>query len=266
VRLAGLISLIVFAAASSHAPAEGAQPTGSVRVEAQRFELVTSDGRRLTSADLAGAVFEMKDASGTPFTLRIDSVAPAKERPHILLHTFSALDRSTNAWEPFCQPDASGRQVGFPVKGRWTLNGRYVKDPDAWFVTCTSGSQGKCILWGYDPWSTGPKGEDLAPYYQACQYLARADYDGLGDAHTRDGTTVDIWDIAGVQKPDTLGDAAFSFEAGWGVDGAVCVAHTRWPDLLPLNTLLESTPALAASPCDPEEARKRGALLFNRSR
>jgi hypothetical protein len=44
------------------------------------------------------------------------------------------------------------------------------------------------------------------------------------------------------------------------------VAHTRWPDLLPLKALLASAPALAAAPCDPEEARKRGALLFNRSR
>jgi hypothetical protein len=184
----------------------------------------------------------------------------------VLLHTFSVRDRRTKAWQPLCQPDASGRRAGFPVAGRWSAKGRFIKDPDAWFVACTSGSQGKCILWGYDPWRAGPGGEDLAPYYEACQHLVRADYDGKGAAHTREGTEIDIWDIAGVQKPDTLGNPGFRFEAGWAAAGAVCVARTRWPDVLSLKDLLNKAPRLAAKPCDPEEARRRGALLFNRSR
>jgi hypothetical protein len=94
----------------------------------------------------------------------------------------------------------------------------------------------------------------------------RADYDGKGAAHTREGTEIDIWDIAGVQKPDTLGNPGFRFEAGWAAAGAVCVARTRWPDVLSLKDLLNKAPRLAAKPCDPEEARRRGALLFNRSR
>jgi hypothetical protein len=240
--------------------------TGSLQARDYQFELNTADGKRLTSSDLAGAVFEMTGPSGDPLSVRIDSVTPSKEQPKILLHTFSVLDRATNAWQPFCDADAFGRRTGFPVLGRWDARGRYVKDPDAWFVTCTSGSQGKCILWGYDPWGKGRGGEDLAPYYQACQYMARADYDGRGVAHTRDGTKIDMWDIAGVQVPDSLDDPEFSFEAGWGMEGAVCVARTRWPDLLSLKDLIASTPALAAAPCDGEEAGKRGALLFNRSR
>jgi hypothetical protein len=84
--------------------------------------------------------------------------------------------------------------------------------------------------------------------------------------HTRNGTDIDLWDIAGVQKPDTAADPAFAFEAGWSADGAVCVARTRWENLLPLATLIQSAPQLAAAPCSEAEARRRGALLFNRSR
>ena len=57
-----------------------------------------------------------------------------------------------------------------------------------------------------------------------------------------------------------------AFEAGWGPHGAVCVARTRWSELLPLSVLLASAPRLVARPCDEAEARRRGAVLFNRSK
>ena len=70
----------------------------------------------------------------------------------------------------------------------------------------------------------------------------------------------------GCSDAHTANDPAFAFEAGWSPDGAVCVARTRWSNLLPLGTLLESAPKLAATPCDETEARRRGAISFNRSR
>src|ERR1041385_6963440 len=69
------------------------------------------------------------------------------------------------------------------------------------------------------------------PYYEACQHMVRADYDGSRWAHTKNGTPIDFWDHIGVQHPDTLADPAFAFEPGWSPEGAACVAKTRWPDL-----------------------------------
>jgi len=238
---------------------------GSLVVEGETFVLTTDDGRHLTSADLVGAALDTFDASGAPMTLRIDAVTPAKERPSLLLHEISIRDAATGNWVPFCQTDAHGRHQAFPVAGAFDGHGHYSKRTDSWFLTCTSGSQGKCILFGYDPWTPGPHGEDLAPYYQACQHMVRADYDGHGIAHTRNGTLIDVFDRLGIQASDSRNDPNFSFEAAWGPDGAVCVARTRWPDLLPRATLMESAPRLDGR-CDEASATAKGALLFNRSK
>ena len=237
----------------------------TLTVEGTQFVLTTDAGARLTSAQLVGAVFEMTGPDGSPVTARIDAVAPAKERAATLLHTLS-VQLPDGGFAPMCEADTSGRQAGFPVPGQFDAQGRYSRPPGKWFLTCTSGSQAKCILWGYDPSSRGPGGEDLAPYYQACQNLVRAAYDGRGVAHTRDGTSIDLWDTLRIQTPDSVADPAYAFEAGWGTAGAVCVAHTRVPDVLPIGVLLASAPHLRAQPCDEAEARRRGALIFNRSK
>jgi hypothetical protein len=251
--VAGLLALA--------APATG----GGLAAQGYGFALSLPDGRRLHSTDLVGAVLEMDDPDGQLVTARIDAVTPAAERSDILLHTLSVRD-AAGRWSPMCDADLQGRRAAFPVPGRWDPGHRFVNDRDDWFLTCTAGSEGKCILWGYDPWRTAPDGTSLAPYYRACQHMVPADYQGNLVPHTRNGTEIDVWDRAGVQKPDTTNDPVFAFEAGWNEDGAVCVARTRWENLLPLTTLLESAPRLAASPCNEAEARRRGAILFNRSR
>lgn len=253
-RLAAVLLLALAAPATA----------ATLTVEGTQF-VVTEGGNRLTSAQLVGAVFEMSAPDGTPINVRIDAVAPAKERPATLLHSLS-VQRSDGSFASMCEADSAGRQAGFPVAGAFDAQGRFTRPPGAWFLTCTSGSQAKCILWGYDPSTPGPRGEDLAPFYQACQNLVRAAYDGHGEAHTRDGTAIDLWDVAGIQIPDTVDDPAFEFEAGWGTGGAVCVAHTRIPEILSLDNLLAASPALRATPCDEAEARRRGALIFNRSK
>jgi hypothetical protein len=243
-----------------------AAPNGGLAARGYSFALLLPDGRTLRSQDLVGATLEMDDPSGNLVTARIDRVTPSSERSDILLHEMSVLNTATGKWGPMCDADIHGRRAAFPVPGRWEGVKHYVKDPTKWFLTCTAGSQGKCILWGYDPWRTGPHGEDLAAYYQACQFLVPADYQGNNVPHTRNGTDIDLWDIAGVQKPESQHDSAYAFEAGWNASGAVCVARTRWENLLPLNVLLQSSPKLGAAPCDETEARHRGAILFNRSR
>jgi hypothetical protein len=107
----------------------------------------------------------------------------------------------------------------------------------------------------------------MREYYDTCVRMVRADYCGDGRAWTRDGTIIDMWDDQGIQKSDTQNDPAFSFEAGWKPDGAVCVAHTRIPENIALDKLKASCPRLAIMPtCDEASARASGALLLNRSR
>lgn len=255
------LAFAIFIALISGVPPASA----AMAVRETKFEWTTPDARRLGSEDLVGAVMEIRDFDGTILTARLEAVEPALEDPAILLHRFSVRDASGD-WKPMCEADAYGRRAGFPVAGRWDARGRYVKDVESWFLACTSGSQGKCILWGYNPFRRSESGADLAPFYQACQHMVRADYEGAGAAHTRNGTRIEMGDIAGVITGPSDGDPAWRFEAGWGPDGAVCVARTRWENLLPTKVLLESRPRLAAAPSDEAEARRRGALLFNRSK
>lgn len=250
-----LLALLIAAPAAS----------ATLTVEGTQFVLTTDGGARLTSAQLVGATLAMTDPDGNAVTARIDAVAPSKEAGDVLLHTLSVRGPD-GGFTPMCDADAYGRRAAFPIAGAFDDHGHYVRAPGKWFISCTSGAQAKCILWGYSPFHHGSHGEDFGPYYQACQHLVRADYDGRGTAHTRNGTSIDFWDDAGVETVSSAADPAYAFEAGWGPDGAVCVARTRWPDLLPADVLFASAPRLKAARCDEAEARRRGALIFNRSK
>jgi hypothetical protein len=252
-RLDALLLAGLFGLASVTTAATASKLT----VEGEQFVLVMPDGSRLTSPDLVGAEFETEGGQ----LIRIDKVQRATERPSLLLHTISV--REGRDWRPLCEPDAYGRSAGFPVSGRWSDTGSFIKDRDTWFLTCTSGSQGKCILWGYDPWSRGPRGQDLVPLYEACQFAVRADYEAKGTPHTRNGTVIDLADVFGISAFDTKSDENFAFEAGWGRQGATCVARTRLPELLSREDLLRSSPDLGGQ-CTEATARRRGALIMTR--
>lgn len=239
-------------------PALAAGP--ALAVEGTDFVLTTPQGR-LTSVEMEGVEIDL-ELAGQTVTVRIAKAAPDTENPRVVLLELQAKD-AAGQWRPLCDADAHGRQAGFPVAGKWAADGTYIKDPNAWFLTCTSGSQGKCILWGYDPWGQDNRGRPLDRHYQACQHMTRADYDGRGAPHTRDGTALDMQDDIGLQTWESTTDPEFGFEAGWGPDGAVCVARTRWPDLLKLEDLHRAAPALAG-PCAPDSARAKGALIFTR--
>ncbi len=76
------------------------------------------------------------------------------------------------------------------------------------------------------------------------------------------GTPIDIFDTIGIQRDDPA--PGMSFEAAWRADGAVCVRHTRLPDVLDSAGLAGNCPRLEQSiseACD--EAAP--ALLYNRS-
>ena len=62
--------------------------------------------------------------------------------------------------------------------------------------------------------------------------MARADYCGNGNSHTRDGNPIDVYDGLKVMERATKSSELWnvergSFEAAWSAEGATCLSHTR---------------------------------------
>jgi hypothetical protein len=173
-----------------------------------------------------------------------------------VLHHFTTKDASGGS-STVCAPDSEGRSRGFPVP-----DGR-----GGFELTCTSGAIGKCIRWGYRLFDERPGGPPLRALHQACVRMTRADYGGDGSTATRDGVTIFICDRYGVRRCDV--NVPLSFEAAWGVDGAICVARPRVPDVISLAQLGDRYPRLKPSlgkACTEEDAKRDpAAILFNKS-
>ena len=162
-------------------------------------------------------------------------------------------------WQKLCEPDPQGRTTAMPVPGAWQGD-RFVRAAQGFSFACTAGARGKCLRLGYLPWNTAPAGESMAPYHAACIRMMRADYCGDGTPHTVMGRQVEVFDRAGLLARTDPGFGAF--EAAWGPDGAVCIAHVRVP-AFSLEDVLRACPRLAAAgPCTEEAVGTLpGALL-----
>jgi hypothetical protein len=242
----------------------------SLRVVGTEFHLETSSGRVLKSRDLVGATITVQQGESS-LLLRIDEVKtdPQDSTGDIWLHHFSVKDPATGQWRPFCEQDAEGQRLGFPLVGTWDdSSGRRRRTADTTFsLTCTAGAEGKCVRFGYKPWKKSAQGVDLWDHHQACTRMARADYCGNGKATTRNGTLVDIYDELGIQK--SMPREGMRFEAAWGTEGALCVNHPRIPENVTLEQL-RACPRLAKAPlgekCTEEHFKgNKKALLFNKS-
>jgi hypothetical protein len=68
--------------------------------------------------------------------------------------------------------------------------------------------------------------------HSTCTRLARADYCGTGTPHTRNGTSINVWDRlpapGPIQRHGTVAPLGMVFEAGWNTTGAVCLSRARW--------------------------------------
>src|SRR5262249_21697194 len=74
-------------------------------------------------------------------------------------------------------------------------------------------------------------------------------------AFTRDGTLVDLYDRSGIQPDDAA--RGMRFEAGWGADGATCVARVRIPENATLEELgRRNLAAHLAAACSEDRARE----------
>ena len=118
----------------------------------------------------------------------------------------------------------------------------------------------KCGL-GYRPWAVRD-GVPLAPYWEACIKLIRADYCGDARPTTLDGMLISIYDTIGIQQPDHGPD--FTFEAAWDAQGRAALekrdqgkVHDRRAPRPSMTLALKSLPFLCGLPI-----RQTGAQAF----
>jgi len=248
--------------ASAAAAAERAT-VAAVDVEKTAFIVTLTDGSVLKSPQLAGAVITVALPGGGQAEVRIDSVEPDPADPDITLYGLSGRDPATGNWANLCLADPKGVTKGFPMRGALGADSEYHPDAPGFSLTCVAGVQAKCVRWGYKPWIEMSGGVPMIDLYRTCMRMARADYCGDGIGATRNGTVIDLYDIAGIQRPET--EAAMPFEAAWTPKGAICVRHTRLPDVVDLEKLVARCPGLAGAVGETCSENAPGALLFNRS-
>jgi hypothetical protein len=137
-------------------------------------------------------------------------------------------------------PDDS---YAIPLRGTWDAQGYHVESNNRFTFACRRGVLSKCYRWGYRPWDNR-NGVSLAPYFQTCSRMARADFCGDGIAHTVDGTWIDGYDrftvdpaggLTGAGVLDYADKDSMLIEAAWGPDdavartgGALCLSKDRW--------------------------------------
>jgi hypothetical protein len=173
--------------------------------------------------------------------------------------TYLRSDGGTYTW---CGSNPDGTTPGdaIPVGYYWTDTGAMVDGksydynpppltggtpPRYISLGCTQGVVAKCYRWGYRPWSAPAT---MPAFMASCTRMARADYCGDGRSFTKDGTPINLWDslpVSGYTRiqewewgpPDPeLG--SMRFEAAWQPNGARCLAHWRWDELVPDATTM----------------------------
>ena len=152
---------------------------------------------------------------------------------HTFVYTLEQRNDDDGTWHTACPADADDHSIAIPLAAVWDEHGDRSTPAGMFTFGCTTGVIAKCYRWGYRPWVTGFG--DLVPMHQTCTRLARADYCGVGVPHTRNGTTINVWDTLPSPGPIQrhggllgLPPVGMLFEAGWNTDGAVCLSHSRW--------------------------------------
>jgi len=260
-----LLTTMLTAVAASLAAAQGATANEprSVQVEGTEFKVTLTDGHILRSPELVGATLTI-GTSGSPLRSRIDAVEsdPDAKNPPVWLHSFS-VEAPDGSFHSLCDAGPDGRRQGFPLAFRPRPNGALEPPEGGSFeLICTGGAWGKCVRFGYLPWTS----EAMREVYNACVRMVRADYCGEGEGTTRTGTLIDHYDAEGIEQSEH--DPKFEFEAGWTASGAVCVRHVRIKDNTSLERLAASCPRLRGrlgANCTEESARALGATVFVRS-
>lgn len=237
-----------------------------VAVNGTALTVTGDDGTVYAGPDLAGIVLDITDAHGTTAQIRIDGAEPDPWKADRWLYAVSALDMF-GTWQPFCEPGPDGLTLAFPVAGTARPDGSFALSDSHFTFSCTAGALAKCIRFGYVPWEDAEDGTPMLGHFQACTRMVRADYCGDGTPHTRNGTLINMYDRIGVQISEPMDK--LRFEAAWGPNGAIHVAHTRIPEIFDMDDLSDACGAKllhAGETLTPEEVLALpGALLFNDS-
>jgi len=231
---------------------------GHFALENLDLVLRLSDGTALRGDALIGLTLMTGSGAGE-IAIHIDDIVREGRLANrgITFYRMSVKDPVTGAMQPLCEADRDGERAAFVFPDK----------AGSFSITCTSGAEGKCILFGYLPWEARD-GVPLSDLHRACVHMLRADYGGDNHPTTRNGTAVNIYDRLGIQHPDPA--PGMAFEAAWGPDGAVCVSHTRIADNISLEELAERYPRLRGRlgphVCSEEAMRADPrALIFNHS-
>jgi hypothetical protein len=199
----------------------------SLRLKGGRLE--ASSG---ASRSLVGTVLQGTSSDGAPVEVAVCGAEPAPGDSELVWYRIEAWNPLAQQWENPCVatnqvPDPRALAVG----GVWDASGAHHPEQGKFTLACENGAITKCIRWGYKPWASY-NGHSLADVHQACTRMARADYCGNGQSHTRQDTFIDMYDQLGLLAPTTERSAAWdparaSFEAAWTADGAACLSRTR---------------------------------------
>jgi hypothetical protein len=231
---------------------------GSFHVNGLDLILRLDDGRVLKGRDLIGMTLIMGEAFDDA-EIRIDGVVHEGQVRGLpaTFYRMSIKDRDTGAYRDLCERDPDGERAAFA----------YSNDAGRFALTCTSGAEGKCILFGYFPWQDSPTAP-MRDLHRACTHMLRADYGGDNSPSARDGTAINVFDRFGIQNPGHA--TGMEFEAAWGPNGAICVAHPRVADNVTLEELAQRYPQLKGrlgpQACYEQIMRSdTRAVLFNES-
>lgn len=206
----------------------------SLRVKMKALGLILSALFILTgcisspSQDVAaGTILSARAEGGEALSFRVERVLidPKDSRKELYLYELSVRGSASEPWLPYCRKDADGKNLAIPLSGTWDSQGRHHPSASLLTFACTNGVIGKCVRWGYHP-ERKRSDVSLRKLHQACTRMARADYCGLGEPHTRDGTLINMYDRFGIQA--RADDPKLQFEAAWGPDGAVFLARPRY--------------------------------------
>nr|QKW93724.1 hypothetical protein [Vitiosangium cumulatum] len=221
-----------------------------VRPAAPEVPALRVEGGRLVaspeaSRSLVGTVLQGTSSEGKPVEVAVCGAEPSPGDSELVWYRIEAWNPVAQRWE---NPCVGTSQIPDPravaVSGVWDASGAHQEVEGKFTLACENGAITKCINWGYKPWARH-NGQTLAEVHQACTRMARADYCGNGQSHTRPDTTIDMYDRLGVLTRTTERSVAWaperaSFEAAWAADGASCLARTR--DRRALETVLRECP------------------------
>jgi hypothetical protein len=196
-------------------------------------------------AQLVGTTWTASTSGkGMPTTvkLRIDA-ATAGTAPNAEMWFYSVSYQTTTGWTPLCGLDASNQPIqAVAVAGVWGPQGpdaaAYSASTTQFTVACRAKTIAKCVELGYKPY------KGFTNQLQACVRLLRADYCGTGTPNTVDGTTLNLYDNAGVQA-DT---EAWLPEAEWGPSGATCINSNNNPRWMLVSSKAPSCAQRLATP------------------